>query len=29
MGLKYMLDVHKNDFYFAGDWPKGEGRLSS
>ena len=25
MGLKYMLDVHKNDFYFAGDWPKGEG----
>lgn len=25
MGLKYMLDVHKNDFAFAGDWPKGEG----
>ncbi len=25
MGLKYMLDVHKSEFAFAGDWPKGEG----
>ena len=25
MGLKYMLDVHKRDLAFAGDWPKGEG----
>ena len=25
MGLKYMLDVHKDDFAFAGDWPKGVG----
>ena len=25
MGLKYMLDVHKRDFAFAGEWPQGEG----
>lgn len=25
MGLKYMLDVHKRDLAFVGDWPKGEG----
>ena len=25
MGVKYMLDVHKRDFAFAGEWPQGEG----
>jgi len=25
MGVKYMLDVHKRDFAFAGEWPRGEG----
>ena len=29
MGLKYMLDVHKRDLSFAGDWPKGEGAAES
>lgn len=25
MGVKYMLDVHKRDFAFAGEWSQGEG----